>query len=40
MVTPEQKELINKEAERIGLTDSDVIRLLIKTLDKSIDLLT
>lgn len=34
MVTPEQKKLINKEAEKLGLTDSDVVRLLVNTLNK------
>jgi antitoxin component of RelBE/YafQ-DinJ toxin-antitoxin module len=33
MLTDEQKELVSNEADRLGLTDSDVLRLLIKTLE-------
>lgn len=34
MLTPEQKELVTQEALRLGLTDSDVVRQLINTLNK------
>jgi len=33
MLTDEQKDLVTREADRLGLTDSDVIRLLIKSLE-------